>query len=91
MLEPIDFLTRISSRLNAARTSSELEPLRPKARVVPIAEVERHAIIHAVAEVNRDKLLATGMLLMGITTLYRQRKEYEWRPQTNAAREPNSL
>jgi DNA-binding NtrC family response regulator len=91
MLEPIDFLTRISSRLNAARTSSELEPLRRRARVVRIAEVERHATTHAVAEVNRDKLLAASMLWMGISTLYRQLKEYEGRSQTNAAREPNSL
>jgi DNA-binding NtrC family response regulator len=45
--------------------------------VVPIVEVERHAILNAVAEAKGDKLLAAQMLGIGKTTLYRKLKQYE--------------
>lgn len=80
MLEPIDFPTQISARLNASRPPSE-EPLRRIGRVVPIAEVERHAILNAVAEAKGDKLLAAQMLGIGKTTLYRRLREYERKKQ----------
>ncbi len=76
MLEPIDFPTQISARLNPVRSSNE-EPLRRIGRVVPIVEVERDAIINAVAEAKGDKLLAAQMLGIGKTTLYRRLREYE--------------
>ena len=76
MLEPIDFPTQISARLDPSRPPSE-EPLRRAGRVVPIAEVERHAILNAVAEAKGDKLLAAQMLGIGKTTLYRRLREYE--------------
>jgi len=44
-------------------------------RVLPIADVERHAILNAVAK--GDKLLAARMLGIGKTTLYRKLREYE--------------
>jgi two-component system response regulator HydG len=76
-LEPIDFPTQLSSQLNPSRTPSGDEPLRRKGRVVPIAEVEKHAILKAVIEAKGDKLLAARMLGMGKTTLYRKLKQYE--------------
>ena len=76
MPEPIDFPTQISARLNPSRPPSE-EPLRRVGRVVPIAEVERHAILNAVAEAKGDKLLAAQMLRIGKTTLYRRLREYD--------------
>ena len=78
MLEPIDFPTQISARLNPSRSPNE-EPLRGVGRVVPIAEVECHAILNAVAEAKGDKLLAVQMLGIGKTTLYRHLREYERR------------
>ena len=91
MLEPIDFPTHISSRLKVPHVLGDLEPQRQKARVVPLDEVERHAILNAVAEAKGDKLLAARMLRMGKTTLYRKLKEYKRRFQADAADEPNSL
>ena len=76
MLEPIDFPTQISAQLSPLRPASE-EPLRRVGRVVPIVEVERHAILNAVAEAKGDKLLAAQMLGIGKTTLYRRLREYE--------------
>ena len=81
MLEPIDFPTQISARLSPPRSSQE-EPLRRIGRVVPIAEVERHAILNAVAEAKGDKLLAAQMLGIGKTTLYRRLREYERKKQS---------
>lgn len=76
MPEPIHFPTQISARLNPSRPPSE-EPLRRVGRVVPIAEIERHAILNAVAEAKGDKLLAAQMLRIGKTTLYRRLREYD--------------
>lgn len=76
MLEPIDFPTQLSARLSFPRPSAS-EPLRRVGRVLPIAEVERHAILNAVAEAKGDKLLAARMLGIGKTTLYRKLRQYE--------------
>jgi len=45
--------------------------------IVPIAELERQTILHALAQVNGDKILAARLLGIGKTTLYRKLKEYE--------------
>lgn len=89
MLEPIDFPTEISSRV--LRTfSSGNESLRRVGRVLPIAEIERHAIINAVVEANGDKLLAARMLGIGKTTLYRKLRQYELRSRREASRDSAS-
>ncbi len=44
--------------------------------VVPLRELERQAILRAVADARGDKLLAARMLGIGKTTLYRKLKEY---------------
>jgi two-component system response regulator HydG len=44
--------------------------------VVPIAELERQAIITTLNQVKGDKLLAARLLGIGKTTLYRKLKEY---------------
>lgn len=89
MLEPIDFPTEISSRV--LRTfSSGNESLRRVGRVLPIAEIERHAIINAVVEANGDKLLAARMLGIGKTTLYRKLRQYELRSRREASRDAAS-
>ncbi len=44
--------------------------------IVPIAELERDAIVKSIRYLNGDKLLAAKMLGIGKTTLYRKLKEY---------------
>jgi DNA-binding NtrC family response regulator len=47
-----------------------------KARILPMAELEKQTILSAIAQLNGDKLLAARMLGIGKTTLYRKPKEY---------------
>jgi two-component system response regulator HydG len=75
-LQPIDFPTEISSRVLRSFSSGN-EPLRRVGRVLPIAEIEKHAIVNAVFEAKGDKLLAARMLGIGKTTLYRKLRQYE--------------
>ena len=44
--------------------------------VAPLAEMEKRAILHAIASLNGDKLEAAKQLGIGKTTLYRKLKEY---------------
>jgi DNA-binding NtrC family response regulator len=44
--------------------------------VMPIAELEREAILCAIAQLNGDKLAAAKLLEIGKTTLYRKLKEF---------------
>jgi two-component system response regulator HydG len=46
------------------------------ARIVPIAEMEKHAILGTVRQLKGDKLMAAKLLGIGKTTLYRKLKEY---------------
>ena len=49
--------------------------------LVPLAEIERRAVLHALRETGGDKLAAATLLGMGKTTLYRKLKEYAAAPQ----------
>jgi DNA-binding NtrC family response regulator len=49
---------------------------KERARVVPFAEVERHAIERALAQAKGNKLLAARLLGIGKTTLYRKLSQY---------------
>jgi len=44
--------------------------------VIPIAELEKQAILGTIEKLNGDKLLAAKLLGIGKTTLYRKLKEY---------------
>ena len=46
------------------------------AKIVPMAELEKQAILTTIAQLNGDKLLAARLLGIGKTTLYRKLKEY---------------
>jgi DNA-binding NtrC family response regulator len=46
-------------------------------RIVRVADLERQAILRAIAQLNGDKLAAAKLLGIGKTTLYRKLKEYE--------------
>lgn len=53
-----------------------LLPENPESRVIPLADLEKQAILGAVAQLNGDKLMAAKLLGIGKTTLYRKLKEY---------------
>jgi two-component system response regulator HydG len=55
---------------------SRLMPEVPESRILPLADMERQAILSAIAQLNGDKLMAARMLGIGKTTLYRKLKEY---------------
>jgi len=46
---------------------------------VPLAEMERRAIVHALRETGGDKLAAAHLLGIGKTTLYRKLRDYAGR------------
>jgi DNA-binding NtrC family response regulator len=58
----------------AAPRGPEEAPLED--RIIPLAELEKQAILNAVREARGDKLLAARLLGIGKTTLYRKLKEY---------------
>ena len=55
-------------------------PMPPDAaeggRIVPIADLEKEAILRTIEKLKGDKLLAAKLLGIGKTTLYRKLKEY---------------
>jgi two-component system response regulator HydG len=55
---------------------SRLMPEVPESRILSLADMERQAILSAIAQLNGDKLMAARMLGIGKTTLYRKLKEY---------------
>jgi two-component system response regulator HydG len=46
------------------------------AKIVPMSELEKKAILSTIMQVNGDKLMAARLLGIGKTTLYRKLKEY---------------
>jgi DNA-binding NtrC family response regulator len=67
--------------LNAYRTAPanvEMEPRQENGNntVMPLAELERQAILETLRQLKGDKLTAAKLLGIGKTTLYRKLKEY---------------
>jgi two-component system response regulator HydG len=58
--------------------NAQLQPPGPVAgnRVIPIAELEKQAILGTIDQLHGDKLMAARLLGIGKTTLYRKLKEY---------------
>lgn len=54
-----------------------LAPLAARSSVIPLADVERHAILEALAYTRGDRSMAAQLLRIGRTTLYRKLKEYQ--------------
>jgi DNA-binding NtrC family response regulator len=70
---------------NNVLTVDDLEPVPDAAmhldvtdadELVPLAEMERRAIMHALRQTDGDRLAAARLLGIGKTTLYRKLKEY---------------
>jgi DNA-binding NtrC family response regulator len=52
------------------------QELRGSSGVIPLAEVEKRAILHALEATGGDRAVAAALLGIGRTTLYRKLKEY---------------
>jgi DNA-binding NtrC family response regulator len=48
-----------------------------ESRITRIADLERAAILGAIAQLNGDRLMAARLLGIGKTTLYRKLKKYQ--------------
>jgi DNA-binding NtrC family response regulator len=70
-LQVRDLPTHLSS---APATTREMAPSKG---IIPMADLEKQTILHALAQVNGDKMLAARLLGIGKTTLYRKLKGYE--------------
>jgi DNA-binding NtrC family response regulator len=66
---------KLDAQLSLTRLASAVsqEPVHP---VLPLAEVEKQAILRAVDFTKGDRTLAAALLGIGRTTLYRKLKEY---------------
>jgi two-component system response regulator HydG len=63
--------------IRSAALSPAAKPLPAKgSKILPLAEVEKQTILHALERLNGDKLMAARALGIGKTTLYRKLKEY---------------
>lgn len=49
---------------------------QPEAKITPLFDLEKQAILEAITQLNGDKLTAAKLLGIGKTTLYRKLKEY---------------
>ena len=56
--------------------SAQLANRTTETRIVPIADLEKRAVLAAIAQLNGDKLTAAKLLGIGKTTLYRKLKQY---------------
>jgi DNA-binding NtrC family response regulator len=61
----------------APRASGVVTPVFPQQQVVPLMELERRAIEHALAHTHGDRTVAAQLLGIGRTTLYRKLKEFQ--------------
>lgn len=68
----------LPSNLHYASTT---EPAPASDEIVPLEEMERRAILHALNEAAGDKLMAARLLGIGKTTLYRKLKQYQSQAQ----------
>jgi DNA-binding NtrC family response regulator len=61
---------------NPAPAGATPEPGSEKPAVLPLAEMEKQAILNTIKQLKGDKLMAARLLGIGKTTLYRKLKEY---------------
>jgi transcriptional regulator with PAS, ATPase and Fis domain len=71
---PVIHMTDLPSSI--AATSTHLVNATPAGSIARISDLERQAILGAIAHLHGDKLTAAKLLGIGKTTLYRKLKEY---------------
>ncbi|MDW8131602.1 MAG: sigma-54 dependent transcriptional regulator [Bryobacterales bacterium] len=64
------------SRERAAAAAADASPAGSKSAVLPLEEVEKRAILEALAHTGGDHLKAARLLGIGRTTLYRKLRQY---------------
>jgi transcriptional regulator of acetoin/glycerol metabolism len=64
---------------SVAVRSLDAGPVNPASScpVIPLAEMEKQAILRALQYTKNDRVMAAHLLGIGRTTLYRKLKEYE--------------
>jgi DNA-binding NtrC family response regulator len=67
----------VSATAVGGRDVSVAAPFASQQSVVPLHELERRAILHALEHTRGDRTTAAQMLHIGRTTLYRKLKEYQ--------------
>jgi two-component system response regulator HydG len=67
---------RLSRATSAAAPAGNSEPVPIVQPVIPLAEMERQAILRALEYTKGDRVMAAHLLGIGRTTLYRKLKEY---------------
>ena len=73
---PVLQVSDLPSDLRTARGGAGLR-MTADSKVVPMAELEKQAILATIEQVKGDKLMAACLLRIGKTTLYRKLKEYD--------------
>jgi transcriptional regulator of acetoin/glycerol metabolism len=65
-------------RSMAARATVDMRPVHPAEApvILPLSEIEKRAILEALAYTKGDHTMAAHLLGIGRTTLYRKLKEY---------------
>jgi DNA-binding NtrC family response regulator len=63
--------------ISAASASPATDTRFLDSPILPLTEIERRAIVHALEFTKGDRLMAAGLLGIGRTTLYRKLKEYQ--------------
>jgi two-component system response regulator HydG len=73
---PILQVSDLPSDLRSARTNVSFRAASGS-QIIPMAELEKQAILATIEQVKGDKLMAARLLKIGKTTLYRKLKEYD--------------
>ena len=71
-----DLPTQIQNWRSQAESAAAAEYAKAAHGILPIAEMEKRAILSAIEQLHGDKLEAARLLGIGKTTLYRKLKEY---------------
>jgi len=73
---PVLHVADLPSAIQNAHALLTPKPAPKPPEIIPIAELEKQAILRAIELLKNDKLMAAKMLGIGKTTLYRKLKEY---------------
>jgi len=73
MIQLVDLPSSIHGRNGNGKILGESQ-----SKILPMAELEKQAILNTITQLNGDKLMAARLLGIGKTTLYRKLKEYSY-------------
>src|ERR1700730_18215930 len=75
--EPVPATSNPAHSMSDPSGSEQAAALQPVASIVPLAVLERRAIMNALEYTQGDRAIAAHLLGIGRTTLYRKLKEYQ--------------